>query len=106
MNQMKAMQDTVKLMEDSLQRIAEDGDAAGTEIMRIEGLDPSLQPQHIRAMLAAMESGVNPQDTEREFGEAKMGRWLGWAQAAMVAMGLADLDDMKALNKLYAGAAE
>lgn len=106
MNQLRAMQDTIKLMEDSLRRIAEDGDAGGDEIMRIERLDPSLRPQHLREMLAVMETGINPHDTERDFGEAKMGRWLGWAQGAVVAMGLADLDDMKALNKSHAGGTE
>jgi hypothetical protein len=99
MNQLKAMRDTVQLMDTGLQRLAEDGDASADEKLYINALPTSLQPEHLRDMLAQMESGVNPQDTERDFSEAKTGRWLGWAQAAVVAMGLASLDDMKAINK-------
>jgi hypothetical protein len=39
-----------------------------------------------------------------EFSEGKLGRWLGWAQAALVASGCGvTLDHMKELNKKYAG---
>lgn len=84
MNQIQAMRDTVALMNE-----------------RIEARDTvpdSLAPQHLWDMLETMETGVNPQDTEREFSDAKMGRWLGWAQAAVVAQGIATLDEMKAIN--------
>jgi hypothetical protein len=99
---LEAMRDTVALMEAGLQHIAEAGDASGDEKMHIARLDADLQPPHIRDMLATMESGINPQDTERNFGEGKMGRWLGWAQAAVVAQGCGSLDDMKAINKRWA----
>lgn len=47
-----------------------------------------LSAEHIRGM----------PDRIAGFSSAKLGRWLGWAQAAIVAGGLADLDDMKRLN--------
>lgn len=56
-------------------------------------LADELSLQHAEDML----SRITP-----EFSEAKLGRWLGWAQAAMVAQGLASLDEMKELNKKYA----
>lgn len=38
-----------------------------------------------------------------EHSPAKLGRWLGWAQAALVAANVGvTLDDMKAINKRYA----
>lgn len=37
-----------------------------------------------------------------EFSEAKLGRWLGWAQAAVVAAGCGTLDEMKKINKRHA----
>lgn len=33
-----------------------------------------------------------------DFSESKLGRWLGWAQAAVVAAGIATLDEMKEIN--------
>ncbi|WP_235718436.1 helix-turn-helix domain-containing protein [Mycolicibacterium goodii] len=46
---------------------------------------------HLRHMLAVLE--------EESFTPAKLGRWLGWAQCALVAAGVGvTLDDMKALN--------
>lgn len=36
------------------------------------------------------------------FSESKLGRWLGWAQAAVVASGVATLEEMKAINQKYA----
>ncbi len=99
MNQLQGMRDTIALMESCLQQIAEGGDQMGEEKMHIDRLDASLQPGHLRNMLRMMESGVNPQDTQSSFDDDKMGRWLGWAQAAVVAMGMATLDDMKRLNQ-------
>ena len=40
---------------------------------------------------------------DASFSEAKLGRWLGWAQAAVVASGCATLDDMKEINRRHAG---
>ena len=100
MNQLGAMRDTIALMDERL-KAAEP--MTEREQDRIFMLDADLQPEHLRDMLAVMERGVNPQDTERDFSEAKLGRWLGWAQAAVVAMGLATLDDMKNINRKWAG---
>ena len=33
------------------------------------------------------------------FSDSKLGRWLGWAQATVVASGVATLEEMKAINK-------
>lgn len=45
-----------------------------------------------------MQSRISP-----DFSEAKLGRWLGWAQAAVVAANIGvTLDDVKALNKRFA----
>lgn len=38
-----------------------------------------------------------------DFSQAKLGRWLGWAQCAVVAAGCATLDDMKEINRQHAG---
>lgn len=50
--------------------------------------------EHLRAMLGTVE--------EQSFDEDKLGRWLGWAQCAVVAAGVGiSLNDMKALNARY-----
>jgi hypothetical protein len=46
--------------------------------------------QHLLGMLAQMKEG--------SFSEAKLNRWLGWAQGVLVSFGLAKLDDMKRIN--------
>lgn len=33
-----------------------------------------------------------------DFSESKLGRWLGWAQCAVVVSGVATLEDMKEIN--------
>lgn len=35
---------------------------------------------------------------DKNFSDAKVGRWLGWAQCAVVASGVASLDEMKSIN--------
>lgn len=106
MNQLAAMREVVKLMDDGIRHIAEAGDASGDEkmhLMRMRLIDPSLTPEHVHEMLETMESGVNPQDTEKDFSDGKMGRWLGWAQCTVVALGLASLEQMKEINRRHAG---
>jgi len=95
MNMIEAMRDTVALMERGW--AAADNDKR----WHIQYLDKSLQPEHLRDMLQIMESGNNPQHPGEQFSESKMGRWLGWAQAAVTAMGFASLDEMKATNKRW-----
>lgn len=41
--------------------------------------------------------------SHEEFSDSKLGRWLGWAQATVVASGVATLEEMKAINKRHAG---
>lgn len=38
------------------------------------------------------------------FSRSKLGRWLGWAQCAVVASGVATLEEMKEINKRHADA--
>lgn len=67
------------------------GLALGREMPLEEG--SSLGLSH----LLDMQSRITP-----EFSEAKLGRWLGWAQAAVVSHGLMTLEDMKQINRRYA----
>ena len=61
-------------------------------------LDPALQRDHLNDMLKQMVENANPQDPDGGFSEAKLGRWLGWMQAAGCAMGVLNLDDAKTIN--------
>lgn len=97
MNQLQAMKDTVQLMERRIALLEEEHGPLSD--IDWPDLNDDLRPSHVRKMLQVMESGINPQDSERDFSEGKMGRWLGWAQAAVVAQGIASLDDMKEINK-------
>lgn len=76
MNQLQAFRDTIALAE---QR----------GMPELPGSDLGLD--HLRRMAAVLE--------ENSFAPAKLGRWLGWAQCAVVAAGIGvTLDDMKTLN--------
>lgn len=56
-------------------------------------VDDSLGLAHMQSMLDRIEA--NPEG----FSEAKLGRWLGWAQAALVASGVGvTLEDVKQIN--------
>ena len=51
------------------------------------------------AHLIYMQERITP-----EFSDAKLGRWLGWAQAALVVAGVGfDLEDVKQINLRHAG---
>lgn len=83
MNQREAFDATVRL---AVASAMPEGDAAD-----------GLSLAHLREMRQAIETG--------EFSEAKLGRWLGWAQAALVAADVGiTLDDVKAINMRHAGA--
>lgn len=56
------------------------------------GLPIECQFTHLYSMLTVIE--YDP----KAFGPAKLGRWLGWAQACVVAAGVATLNDMKQIN--------
>lgn len=77
MNMRAAFDDLIALAEDR-------GMPAGPDAL---GLN------HLRDMRSRIEPG---------FSEAKLGRWLGWAQCAVVASGVATLDDMKRMNMAHA----
>lgn len=62
----------------------------------LPGTDLGLE--HLREMWERVRADDNPQGG-KGFSEAKLGRWLGWAQCAVVASGVATLDDMKAINR-------
>lgn len=49
--------------------------------------------KHLHEMLDKMRDG--------NFSEGKMGRWLGWMQAAVVSHGVATLEDMKDINRKW-----
>ena len=53
---------------------------------------------HLRGMLAAVEAAAVT------FSPAKLGRWLGWVQCAVVAAGAGTLEEMKAINERHKGA--
>jgi len=55
---------------------------------------------HLRSMYERAQAFQADWST---FSEAKLGRWLGWAQCAVVAAAIGlTLDDMKALNMRHA----
>lgn len=56
-------------------------------------LPPSLRFPHLHNM---------DQRLEDTFSEAKIGRWLGWLQAAVVANGIATMEEMKEINRKHA----
>ncbi|MEB3023018.1 MULTISPECIES: hypothetical protein [Mycolicibacter] len=81
MNQREALRETVLL-----------GQVAG--MPELPGNDVGLA--HLRRMVSTAEAG--------DFDAAKLGRWLGWAQCALVAANVGiTLADMKSLNMKWAG---
>jgi hypothetical protein len=60
--------------------------------LRVCVTDESLQRDHVAEMLGKISSG--------EISGYKAHRWLGWAQAAIVAAEVVTLEDMKAVNML------
>lgn len=51
---------------------------------------------HLRSMYARIMEGQQP------FSEAKLGRWLGYAQGVLVAQGVLTLDECKKINRQHA----
>jgi hypothetical protein len=77
-NQLQAFRDTVSLAEKA-------------EMPPMSAVHDSLGLAHMRSMLKRIEAG--------EFSESKLGRWLGWAQAALVAANVGvTLEDVKQIN--------
>lgn len=82
MNQLQAFRDTVALAE--------------TRGMADKRCSAHVNLAHLRDMLATVERA------DPLFSDAKLGRWLGWAQASVVACGCASLDEMKQINQRHA----
>ncbi len=76
MNQLQALRDTVRIAQER-------------GMPELPGTDIGLE--HLRHMADIAESSA--------FSPAKLGRWLGWAQCALVASNIGvTLEEMKALN--------
>lgn len=89
MNQLAAMKET-------LTRAQECGMAD------ISGFAEGCDYWHLQDMVERAEAAMNAPGLE--FSEAKLGRWLGWMQCAVVAAGIGlTLEDMKELNREHAG---
>ncbi len=66
-----------------------------------EGM-PEMSAVHDSLGLAHMR-GMQKRIAEDSFSESKLGRWLGWAQAALVASGVGiTLEDVKQINMRHA----
>ena len=79
MNQADAFRETVRIAEQQ-------------GMPEMPGSDLGLH--HLRSMLATVNAS--------KFSDAKLGRWLGWAQCALVAADVGvTLADMKALNSRH-----
>lgn len=83
MDMRAAFDDTIELAKDR-QMWAHEDDL----MLRQEG----MSFEHI----LYMRSRITP-----DFSEAKLGRWLGWVQCAVVASGVATLDDMNDINRRH-----
>lgn len=83
MNQLEAFRDTLSLIREKMK-----------PDQSRNFLDDSLTLEHLEDMFQRIEPG---------FSASKLGRWLGWAQAAAVSMGIGlTLEDMKAINTRHA----
>jgi len=68
----------------------------------VKDLQPELDYQHLVDMYIRITEAIEGFSDEDKFSEAKLGRWLGWAQAALVASGVGvTLEDVKAINMKY-----
>jgi hypothetical protein len=83
MNQIAAFKDTLEL-----------ADSRGMADCEFE--EKSVGFDHLVDMLEIIE--LAPDGT---FSESKIGRWLGWAQCAVVAGGYATLQEMKEINRKH-----
>jgi hypothetical protein len=90
MNVLQAAEDTIALME---KRLAE---GALPHTMSIAGPTGTI---HLLDMLYQMRRS-NKEEPPMSYGKAN--RWLGWMQCAVVAHGLASLQEMKDMNREHA----
>ena len=87
MNQLEAMRDTVNIYRAWHRRWRQT-----TKVGAYEGCSLA----HFEDMLCRVEA--NPSG----FSESKLGRWLGWMQGAMTAIGALTLEEAKGINKRWA----
>lgn len=81
MNQRAAFDATVRL-------------ARSRGMARVKTVSTSLSWGHLLSMQESIHAG--------EFSDAKLGRWLGWAQAAVVAANIGvTLSDVKRINMTH-----
>ncbi len=81
MNQLQAFRDTIAL-------------AKSTDKPKLTQVQ-SLSMQHLEEMLVTIEAEAW---RGYSFSPSKLGRWLGWAQAAIVSWGHHTLEEMKEIN--------
>ncbi len=82
MNQLHAMRDTIDL-------VSKRGYPPGLD------QEGDISMSHIAEMYVKMSQG--------EFSDAKMGRWLGWAQGVLCARGILTLEECKEINRSNSG---
>lgn len=76
--------------------------ASTSDVARVVmSLPDSLGPGHVRQMVSTVEFHQHPDTPSEPFSEAKLGRWLGWLQAAATAAGALTLEECKAINRRY-----
>lgn len=76
--------------------------ASAHDFVRITILLPeSLGPEHVRQMVSTVEFHQHPDTRSEPFSEAKLGRWLGWLQAAATAARALTLEECKEINRRY-----
>jgi hypothetical protein len=80
MNQLQALRETIEFAR-----------TAGMD--NCSGDTPEVDFPHLEDMLRRVEAAPE------NFSEAKLGRWLGWVQCAVVGGAFGTLDDMKTINK-------
>lgn len=81
----------VEAMEETL-RLAKE---RGYDTVETKTLDTDYA--HLMSMLERMKKGQK----NGTFSEAKLSRWLGYAQGVLVANDVLSLNDLKKINKIY-----
>lgn len=81
MNQIEAFRETLTL-------------AKERGMQDVSGFGEGTDYWHLQDMFGRVE--------QADFSPAKMGRWLGWAQGAVVANGFGTLEEMKEINRRWA----
>lgn len=79
--------------------------AATIELANKEGMDEAdfIDESLTFAHIVEMNTKIHEKTKYRTYmiSDDKLGRWLGWAQAAVVASGCASLEEMKEINNRF-----